>query len=335
MNGTTATGEFGQSNEKPAVRVSVVIPTRNRPNKMLETVKSILDGSRIPQEIVVSDQSADIATRSFLDRIRENVNGCEIRYVRSSRPGASSNRNTGYRASAGSFIAFVDDDVRVDRRWLENMLREWEEHWDRGPVLISGRIFSGAEEGSMPDLGVRLSCERSVAQNPPRRKDILFGGAFAANRELLDRLGPLPFDERLGPGSPFRGGEDEDLGYRALLAGFPVVYEPTITVTHYPEMMRPLVTAFSRSFGGGAFFAKHVLNGDWALLPNFGRVLFVQLAKSFRSCLRLRADEGAMRLFAFAGLLAGFLGWAVSARSSPEIHDEADAGSQAREADRQ
>jgi glycosyltransferase involved in cell wall biosynthesis len=302
---------------RPGGGVTVAIPTKNRPERLRETMESVLGGSRIPDEIVVSDQSPDGATRSVVERMRQAAGSCRITYIRSSRPGSSANRNDALRAASGDFVAFVDDDIRVDTHWLENLLREWEEGWTRGPVLISGRILSGAAEGSIPDHGSRLSAVRTVFRELPRSQDLLYGGAFAAPRELFDHLGPEAFDERLGVGARFRGGEDEDLGYRALRAGFPVVYEPTIVVTHYPETDGWRRSSFIRSFGGGAFFAKHVLRGDRTLLRNFGRVLLIQLGKAFRSYLRLREREGTMRLLASAGLIAGFLGWVLASERSP------------------
>lgn len=304
----------------PCVPVSVAIPTRNRPTKLKETVESVLAGSLVPAEIVVSDQSTDEATRAIVEEMGQSVTGPTIRYIRSLRPGSSANRNDAFRATSGVFIAFVDDDIRVERQWLERLLREWEEGWARGPVLIAGRILSGVEEDSRYDPGARLSDARAVFQKLPRTRDLLYGGAFGADRTVIDRLGPDPFDERLGVGARFRGGEDEDFGYRALKAGFPVIYEPSIIVTHFPETEGWRRSSFTRSFGGGAFFAKHIFRGDRALLRNFGWVLFIQMAKSFRSYLRFQAREGTMRLLSFAGLLAGFLSWAFSAQSMPVHH---------------
>ncbi len=91
-------------------------------------------------------------------------------------------------------------------------------------------------------------------------------------------------------------------------------------MTHYPETEGWRRSSFYRSFGGGAFFAKHILRGDRALLGNFGWVLFIQVSKSFRSYLRFQAREGTMRLLSFAGLLAGFLTWAFAAQPIPIPH---------------
>jgi glycosyltransferase involved in cell wall biosynthesis len=306
------------TSDKSGVRVSVAIPTKNRPEKIRETVESILGGSRVPDEIVVSDQSTNEATRALVEQMRLAAGDERFVYVRSSRPGSSGNRNDALRAASGDFIALVDDDIRVDPCWLENLLREWKENWAGGSVLISGRILPGDAEAPFLDPGMRVSIVRTVFRKPPRTEDLLYGGAFAAPRELFDRLGPDPFDERLGVGSPFLAAGDEDFGYRALLAGFPVVYEPAITVTHYPEMARWRYSSFKRAYGGGAFFAKHILRGDWGLLRNFGWVLLVQVAKSFRSFFRFQAREGTTRLLAFAGLLTGFLAWAFSAQPIPK-----------------
>lgn len=287
-------------------------------------MESILAGSLIPDEIVISDQSNGDATRSVVEEVRKSFAGSMIRYVRSSRPGSSANRNDAFRATTGCFVAFVDDDMIVDVHWLERIQREWEDVWSRGPVLISGRILSGIEDSSF-DPGARLSSVRTVLRKAVRTGDILYGGSFGASRYLFECFGPGPFDERLGVGAPFRGGEDEDLGYRALLAGFPVVYEPSIIVTHYPDMSNWRRSSYNRSFGGGAFFAKHIFQGDRSLLRNFVWVLFIQVAKSIRSYIGFRSREGMIRLLSFVGLLTGFMIWVFTVNTMQIFYDS-DAG---------
>ena len=49
-------------------------------------------------------------------------------------------------------------------------------------------------------------------------------------RDWFDRIGGS--DDRLGPGTPGRGGLDMDLFYRALRAGGAALYEPTAVVRH-------------------------------------------------------------------------------------------------------
>jgi glycosyltransferase involved in cell wall biosynthesis len=292
----------------PDIFVSVAIPTRNRSQKIENTLRSILVGSRCPDEILVVDQSDDDLTRILVGEMRLNPMGDRIRHISSVRRGTSANRNDGLREVNGDIIVFSDDDICVDKRWLELMLHEWIVVWRRQPVVITGRILPGPEfKSGAPVPGLRLSKDRMVFQGRPRFGDILYGGHFGASRELFARLGPTPFDEKLGPGAQFPGAEDEDFGYRVLKAGFPIVYEPSIEVTHHPEMHDYRRTSYTHGIGGGAFVAKHALQGDIGILGRLVHGFIVNLMKSARAYLRLQELEGSIRLFNSLGLMIGFL----------------------------
>lgn len=87
--------------------VSVVIPTRNRPDLVKRAVRSALDQTYTNIEVVVVIDGPDPATVSGLQEMHEprltivplaqNVGGSEA-------------RNIGVRAGTGAWIAFLDDD---------------------------------------------------------------------------------------------------------------------------------------------------------------------------------------------------------------------------------
>jgi len=105
--------------EVAAPLVSVVIPTRNRPQLVERAVRSALDQNLDGIEVVVVIDGPDADTRETLNRIRdarlnvlsllENVGGSEA-------------RNIGVRYSRGKWIAFLDD----DDEWLpEKLAKQW------------------------------------------------------------------------------------------------------------------------------------------------------------------------------------------------------------------
>ena len=85
-------------------RVSVIIPTHDRPARLPQAVASARAAGRDVQIIVVDDASSD-----------ETANVCRmlagIHYVRVERnQGVAGARNIGLIASRGEFITFLDDD---------------------------------------------------------------------------------------------------------------------------------------------------------------------------------------------------------------------------------
>lgn len=93
------------------MKISVVIPTRNRHGAVREAVKSVFAQSRLPDEIIVVDDSS-------YPPIGQNIfTGCpaeiEARLLRNNRPlGANNARNQGIREASSDWIAFLDDDDR-------------------------------------------------------------------------------------------------------------------------------------------------------------------------------------------------------------------------------
>jgi glycosyltransferase involved in cell wall biosynthesis len=97
--------------------ISVVIPTRNRPELLLRAIDSVRSQSESCTEIVVIVDGPDEATEEALDAIEDTrlIKICLRQSV-----GGSEARNTGIRAARGRWIALLDD----DDEWLPGKLAE-------------------------------------------------------------------------------------------------------------------------------------------------------------------------------------------------------------------
>jgi|RhiMethySRZTD1v2_1073278.scaffolds.fasta_scaffold95566_4 GT2 family glycosyltransferase len=205
--------------------VSVIVPTRNRPQLVSKAVESIASGDERPAEIVVVDQSAvphpELAAEPVLG-------GCRIRYVRSSSNGLSAARNEGVAAAAHAILTFTDDDVVAPPGWLATLVGALVESGER--TVVSGRVLP--TEPEVPggfQVGLRIDAEPSVATRPGSR-DPLVGGNTAMRRDAFERAGG--FDARLGAGTRYGGAEDNDLGLRLLRAGYAIRYVPGALLYH-------------------------------------------------------------------------------------------------------
>ncbi|HTU49318.1 MAG TPA: glycosyltransferase family A protein [Acidobacteriaceae bacterium] len=85
--------------------ISVVIPTYNRPDLLLQTLESVLAQTYKDIEIIVVDDGSTAETGELLDKFSPRVQS-----IRLGRSGISTARNTGIDAAQGEFIAFVDHD---------------------------------------------------------------------------------------------------------------------------------------------------------------------------------------------------------------------------------
>lgn len=95
-------------------RVSVIVPTKDRPHLLAEALASIraLEGEDVCLEILVCDNGTTPETAHVAGRYGAV-------YLKAERPGAGAARNAGLWAASGEYIAFLDD----DDVWLPTHLR--------------------------------------------------------------------------------------------------------------------------------------------------------------------------------------------------------------------
>lgn len=87
--------------------ISVIIPTYNRENVILESVQSVLNQTYKNIEVIVVDDNSNDGTHEIIKKINDN----RLRYYRLDRNfGANYARNFGIKKSKGNYIAFQDSD---------------------------------------------------------------------------------------------------------------------------------------------------------------------------------------------------------------------------------
>jgi glycosyltransferase involved in cell wall biosynthesis len=93
--------------------VSVVIPCYNAEAFLAETLRSALEQTRAPHEVIVVDDGSRDASVS----IAESFAG--VRVVRQANAGVAPARNRGIREAKGEFVVLLDSDDRLLPRALE------------------------------------------------------------------------------------------------------------------------------------------------------------------------------------------------------------------------
>jgi glycosyltransferase involved in cell wall biosynthesis len=94
-------------------RISIVIVTYNRPLLVQQTVRSLLNQSVQPFEILVIDDGSNPPLKITADFQNFKL----IRFDK--EKGLSNSRNFGINAAKGEYVAFLDDDTVVSQHWLE------------------------------------------------------------------------------------------------------------------------------------------------------------------------------------------------------------------------
>ncbi|HZT05861.1 MAG TPA: glycosyltransferase family 2 protein [Chloroflexota bacterium] len=223
-------------------RVSVVIPTRNRPDQIVACITSVLRQDYPAHEIIVADNGP--CSSETQDAVARNFDGeLRVRYVREEVGGTSRARNRGIQLAQGDIIAFCDDDVRHDRRWLLHLVLGFG-MGDRvgcvtGLVLpheletepqVWLEQYGGYSKGFVQQI---YDLDEHVPQDrlfPFTTGRLGTGANMAFRTQILRSLGG--FDIALGGGSPAIGGEDLAMSFQIIAAGFQLVYQPAAVVYH-------------------------------------------------------------------------------------------------------
>jgi len=220
---------------------SVVVPTIYRRVDLLNRlVESLLELDYPDFEIIIVDNRVG----SGHQPIPPFTHDGRVKIVTESTPGVSAARNRGIAEARGEFLAFTDDDAKVDRNWLRAIALAFNDDPD---VEAIGGMIRPFELDTQPQLwfeefygGFTRSFEAkkwSVALVGD--SDPLFpyspghfgaGCNMAVRRSTLEQLGG--FDVRLGAGTVAKGAEDLRFFMEVLLSGREFAYVPSAMVRH-------------------------------------------------------------------------------------------------------
>jgi GT2 family glycosyltransferase len=309
MNDTHSVAVTPVSNWRELAETSLIIPSRNRPDLLRATVESILQGSHVPSELIIVDQS-DHSDRELASC--KTTRDCAIRYTCSKDVGVSRARNAGTALARHGILVFTDDDVQATRTWFRSLVQSL---LASGPkAVVTGQVLTADADG--PGAFAPSTTDDPVRKDYAGRveKDVLFSGNMALYRSALEQVGG--FDECLGPGTVFAAAEDNDLGFRLLEAGYQIRYVPEAMLYHRAWRSErdylPLRWNYAR--GQGAFYAKHVSLNDRYMLARMLRHLQSH-ATGFVGRMghdRLQAYGDAVYM---VGLVTGAAQWLLTQRS--------------------
>lgn len=199
--------------------VAVILCTRDRP-AFLETALPAVKAALRPgdEAVVVDSASVDPAVR----RVGEAAG---FRVVRAPRPGLALARNVGIAATTAPVVAFTDDDCRPQSDWTARLAAHFAD-----PVVgfTTGRVLPDRQDG--PLVAVKTDEEPRRFDGAQDPAPTGHGANMSMRRIALEAIGC--FDEILGAGTSFFAGEDHDVFYRLLRAGWVGVYDPDVVVVH-------------------------------------------------------------------------------------------------------
>jgi GT2 family glycosyltransferase len=207
--------------------ISVIIPTLNRTDFLLQTLKDlIIQECTIPFEIIVVDQSrlVDALIEKFCNDYAF-ISYCHITFFK----GLPEARNYGWQNAKYDFILFLDDDLRCNINLLE-------EHFSVLSTENVGVVAGGIFEVFKKNQDCKVGDFNFWTATPLRgfHKEGTFaavhggGGNFSTKKEVLRKVSG--FDENLTKGAALY--EETDYCLRVKKAGYRIVFHSKATVDH-------------------------------------------------------------------------------------------------------
>ncbi len=208
--------------------MSVLICTRNRPQKLIRCIKSVFALQYDPFEIVVVDNGSENPL------IPEMEYPVRTRFFSLPVPGLSYARNFAARQAEGTIVAYLDDDAIPDPNWLEAAAPNFA---DPHIACVTGRVVpmksdtewqaKFARTGWSPDRMTPLRFE-SANYSPFTSSPGIGCNLFVRRSVLVDHH----FSGVMGAGTPVGGAEELYFFYQVIQSGFCIYYDPSAVVQH-------------------------------------------------------------------------------------------------------
>lgn len=211
----------------PTLKVSVIVPTLDRAEVLLDTLSDLVRQTYPDFEIIVVDQSRRTSSklRQFLKR---HVN---IRYIQDTHQGTPAAKNRGAKLAKGEILMFVDDDVRIDMpQFIHCHVLNYQ---DAEIGAVGGRVLMDGDPplASIRQIGrfVNLGLKEITNFNADFRTEIdhVYGCNQSYRKIVFDQVG--------GFSKIFKGNahlEESDLSFRVRRVGFKIVFDPKAVLRH-------------------------------------------------------------------------------------------------------
>ncbi|HJW17991.1 MAG TPA: glycosyltransferase [Flavisolibacter sp.] len=245
--------------------ISIVVCTRDRTHQLISCLTSLLELDYVNYEILIIDNAPSN------DETLELCSRYPVKYIKEMRPGLDWARNRGIQEASNEIIAFTDDDVKVDKYWLQaiNNIFSNKEVMGASGYVTPAEMETPAQElfeygyGGMGH-GLR---RRFIHKEKISRQELFWASSFgiganmAFRKDVFSRCGM--FHTGLDVGTPSHGGGDIEMFHRIVAKGLLFLYDPKMMVWHFHRrteaQLKKQVYDNGRSFG---CYLIHCLNNS-------------------------------------------------------------------------
>jgi glucosyl-dolichyl phosphate glucuronosyltransferase len=295
-------------------RVSVIICSYNRARFILPALQSFIHQSSKDFELVFIDNNSPDNTHEICANFKKEYPEISLNLVKEFNQGHSFARNRGIREAKGELIAFVDDDVILDKDYVINLIQFFKNHPQA--IAAGGKIVPHFEAGRPKWLSSYLeplfACvDKGSKIGFFKGRKYPFGANMAFRASIFEEIGV--FDTDLGrKGNSLAGADEKDLFQRIKRKGYPIYYIPDVWLLHIMPKERGELSYIRRqAIAVGLSERIRVLKGELSVLRKLASEIFkwgATIFLFFWFLFTIRPSKGLMLVRFRYWVLLGLLG---------------------------
>ncbi|WP_422360439.1 glycosyltransferase [Reichenbachiella sp.] len=201
-------------------KYSVIIPVYNRPDEMKEMLDSLQNQTIKPFEVVLVEDGSTQKSDFLVDKYDLSID-----YFFKKNTGPGDSRNFGMDRAKGEYFLFFDSDCVLPEGYFEKLDQAMEE--------IKPDAFGGPDAAHPSFSNVQKAINYAMTS-------FFTTGGIRGGKKQLDKYQPRSFNmglkkevyEKVGGFSDIHPGEDPDLSFRIMNAGYKVLLIQEAVVFH-------------------------------------------------------------------------------------------------------
>jgi GT2 family glycosyltransferase len=132
--------------------ISVCIPTMNRPEELKRCIKSILEQSALPDEIIIIDDAN--LDQTIYRQIIEPFTG--FKYFKKDKPSLSASKNLAKGLASNDLILILDDDTVLEKDYIQNIYKIFTNDTKKDIGIVGGIAINRKNRTSFEKIYKRI-----------------------------------------------------------------------------------------------------------------------------------------------------------------------------------
>jgi GT2 family glycosyltransferase len=200
----------------PQIKVSVIVPVYNAEKTIGPLISTLRSQTIPPDEIILVDDGSSDGTKELI--LAESG----VRYFSQENSGPATARNLGAEKSVNQLLFFTDSDCQPQKNWIEQGVKVFE---DPQVSIISGS-YGISNTKSLLARCIHSEIRFRHLHLMPDFPQAFGSYNFAIRKDAFLKVGG--FDSQYRSAS----GEDNDLSYRLIKAGYRIRFNRQMLVNH-------------------------------------------------------------------------------------------------------